>query len=30
MVKETIELVMELDVPFKVNTETGPSLDEGE
>ncbi|MCI5138363.1 MAG: hypothetical protein D3922_08090, partial [Candidatus Electrothrix sp. AR1] len=30
MVKEAMESVMELDVPLKVNTETGPSLDKGE
>ncbi|XOF32831.1 MAG: DNA polymerase I [Candidatus Electrothrix sp. YB6] len=30
MVKETMESVMELDVPLKVNTEAGPSLDKGE
>ena len=30
MVKETMESVMELDVPLKVNTEVGESLDKGE
>ncbi|MGB5687207.1 MAG: DNA polymerase [Candidatus Electrothrix sp.] len=30
MVKEAMESVMALDVPLKVNTETGPSLDKGE
>ncbi|MCI5158952.1 MAG: DNA polymerase I, partial [Candidatus Electrothrix sp. AUS1_2] len=30
MVKTTMESVMELDVPLKVNTEAGPSLDKGE
>jgi DNA polymerase-1 len=30
MVRETMESVMALDVPLKVNTEAGPSLDKGE
>ncbi|WP_446010016.1 DNA polymerase I [Candidatus Electrothrix sp.] len=30
MVKATMESVMKLDVPLKVNTEVGPSLDKGE
>ncbi len=30
LVKETMESVMKLDVPLKVNTEAGPSLDKGE